>query len=62
LVRLRLTFVGVARIVLGTTRSGFGLVTRSLRHQARGSRTAARGTGMALGAWGRVYVEYRRRQ
>jgi succinoglycan biosynthesis protein ExoM len=61
LVRLRLTFIGVARIVLGTMRSAFGVITRSLRHQARGSRTAARGTGMALGAWGRVYVEYRRK-
>src|SRR4029077_15296673 len=54
LMRLRLTFAGVARIVLGTARSTFGTVVRSPRHQARGSRTAARGTGMTLGAWGRV--------
>jgi len=61
LMRLRLTLAGVARIVLGTARSLFGTVARSPRHQARGSRTVARGTGMALGAWGRVYVEYRRK-
>ncbi len=61
LMRLRLTLAGVARIVLGTARSTFGTVARSSRHQARGSRTAARGMGMTLGAWGRVYVEYRRK-
>jgi succinoglycan biosynthesis protein ExoM len=61
LTRLRLTWVGLARIVLGTARSAFGTVVRSPRHQARGSRTAARVRGMTLGAWGRVYVEYRRK-
>jgi succinoglycan biosynthesis protein ExoM len=61
LMRLRLTFVGVARIVLGSARSTYGTVVRSPRHQARGRRTAARGVGMTLGAWGRVYVEYRRK-
>lgn len=61
LTRLRLTWVGLARIVVGTARSTFGTVVRSPRHQARGSRTAARGRGMAVGAWGVVYVEYRRK-
>lgn len=60
-VRLRLTVLGLVRIVLGSLRTAFGTVTRSLRHQARGSRTAARGTGMVLGAWGGVYIEYRRK-
>jgi succinoglycan biosynthesis protein ExoM len=59
--RLRLTFAGVARVVLGTARAVVGTVVRSPRHQARGSRTAAHGRGMTQGAWGRVYVEYRRK-
>lgn len=60
LLRLRLTLMGLARIVLGTLRSGYGKVARSYRHQARGSRTVARGVGMAAGAWGLNYVEYKR--
>lgn len=60
LVRGRLVGVGLARILVGTLRAGLGRATGSLRHQARGSRTAARGAGMAVGALGGVYEEYRR--
>jgi hypothetical protein len=58
--RLSIAGHGVARVVLGTLRTAYGVVTRSLRHQARGSRTVARGVGMLSGATGVVYVEYRR--
>ncbi len=58
--RLRLTALGAARVVVGTLRSLWGSLSRSARHQARGSRTAARGRGMVVGAWGSVYVEYKR--
>lgn len=60
LVRLRLTLMGLARILLGSARSGAGRVVRSYRHRARGARTVARGLGMVRGAWGHSYVEYRR--
>ena len=58
--RGRLLGVGLARVAVGSVRAAFGRVTGSLRHQARGSRTAARGAGMAVGALGGVYEEYRR--
>jgi len=58
--RIRLSVLGLARIVFGGLRSGFGKVTRSMRHRARGSRTVARGAGMFLGAWGATYDEYGR--
>ena len=58
--RLRMTWVGLARIVLGGVRAAYGRVRGSYRHRARGSRTVARGVGMVTGAWGLEYVEYRR--
>jgi succinoglycan biosynthesis protein ExoM len=58
--RFRLTGHGLARILAGSLRSAWGTLTGSLRHRARGSRTTARGVGMTVGAWGAVYVEYKR--
>lgn len=46
-------FGGLGRFVLG-------LALRSQRHQAKGLRTVARGAGMASGAFGYVYSEYKR--
>ncbi len=60
LVRLRMTGSGSARVVVGCLRAAYGRVRGSYRHQARGSRTVARGVGMVSGAWGLRYVEYRR--
>jgi glycosyltransferase involved in cell wall biosynthesis len=51
---------GVVRIAGGAAQLTAGLVTRSTSHQARGLRTVARGLGMATGAFGYVYNEYRR--
>lgn len=51
---------GAARVVGGVLRVALGLVTGSLRHQARGSRAAYRGLGMIWGAFGGVYQEYAR--
>ena len=59
--RIALTVQGLGRIVAGSLRTAVGVVRRSLRDQARGSRTVARGIGMTVGAWGGVYVEYHRR-
>jgi succinoglycan biosynthesis protein ExoM len=53
--RLLLSAQGMARIVGGAGRMAVGT------HQARGTRTLARGAGMTSGAWGYTYVEYRRR-
>lgn len=58
--RLVFTVRGAVRIVGGAGRMLLGVVTRSVRHHARGARTLARGLGMAGGAWGLVYAEYRR--
>lgn len=52
---------GVLRIAGGAAQLTAGLVIRSVVHQARGLRTAARGVGMASGAFGYVYTEYRRK-
>lgn len=60
LARLKLTGKGLPRIVAGGARVALGTVSRSPRHQARGSRTVARGLGMVTGAWGVTYTEYRR--
>jgi hypothetical protein len=51
---------GLVRVAGGTLRWAFGLVCRSLRHQARGLRAACRGAGMVGGALGVVYQEYAR--
>jgi hypothetical protein len=58
--RARVLAPGVLRLVGGAARFGLGLATRSMEHQAKGLRTAARGAGMASGAFGYVYSEYRR--
>ena len=60
-VRLQLTGRGALRTATGGAQFVGGWVVRSRPHQARGLRTAARGTGMLSGAYGYVYSEYRRR-
>jgi succinoglycan biosynthesis protein ExoM len=49
-----------ARIVGGAVRLALGTITRSVSHQARGSRMLARGIGMAAGAVGYTREDYRR--
>lgn len=51
---------GVVRILGGGARWLFGMLSRSLRHQARGARAVWRGGGMISGAAGMVYQEYAR--
>lgn len=58
--RIALTGQGVIRMAGGAARYGYGRATRSDRHEARGLRTAYRGVGLVLGAWGYLYQEYRR--
>ncbi|WP_369257926.1 glycosyltransferase family 2 protein [Geodermatophilus amargosae] len=62
--RLRIRASGLARGLArgggGGLRWGWGLVSRSARHQARGLRTLLRGAGMAAGACGLVFEEYGR--
>ncbi|WP_271176079.1 glycosyltransferase family 2 protein [Leifsonia poae] len=62
-VTARITSVvgGAVRIVAGALRWAFGMITRSLRHQARGARAVWRGGGMVSGAAGVVYQEYARK-
>jgi glycosyltransferase involved in cell wall biosynthesis len=55
-----LTGRGVLRVAGGLAQFFSGLVIWSMRRQARGLRTAARGVGMLIGAYGMVYSEYRR--
>ncbi|MFP3466533.1 glycosyltransferase [Leifsonia sp. SIMBA_070] len=52
---------GGVRIAGGCVRVAVGILTGSLQHRARGARTIARGLGMAAGALGYRYQEYRRR-
>lgn len=52
---------GSVRLVGGTARLAAGLISGSVQQQAQGLRTAARGLGMASGAFGYVYSEYRRK-
>lgn len=58
--RARALAGGLGRILGGIARVCLGLLTGSLRHQARGSRAAYRGLGMLWGALGGVYQEYAR--
>jgi len=51
---------GSVRVLAGSARYCFGVVTGSLRHQARGLRTAHRGLGIAAGAAGVIVREYAR--
>ncbi len=60
-VRLKATGIGGVRIAGGLSRVVLGLVTRSTGSRVRGIRTMARGGGMAAGAVGYVYQEYRRK-
>jgi glycosyltransferase involved in cell wall biosynthesis len=59
-VRVVLTGHGLVRVLGGSARYVAGVVLRRDEHQAKGLRTAARGLGMAGGAWGYRYREYRR--
>ena len=58
--RLELTARGGVRICGGAAQAAAGAATRSLGRRARGQRTVARGVGLASGAWGYVFGEYRR--
>lgn len=58
--RMRLLLPGVVRTAGGAARYLVGAATASRRHQAKGLRTAARGAGIILGAFGYVYSEYKR--
>ena len=60
--RLRVALVaeGAGRLLVGLGRAGYGGLTRSPVHQARGLRLVARGGGMLTGAVGHTYSEYRR--
>lgn len=59
-VRLHGSSRGLVRVVGGGLRWSLGSLARSHRHQARGLRTALRGTGMIAGALGVTYLEYAR--
>ncbi|OFI38954.1 glycosyl transferase family 2 [Arthrobacter sp. SW1] len=61
LVRARHLASGTVRIAGGGARLLAGAVTGSMSLRARGLRTIARGTGMASGAFGYVYSEYKRK-
>jgi glycosyltransferase involved in cell wall biosynthesis len=60
LARLRAAARGLPRLTVGLSRWLLGRLVRSVTHEARGLRTAARGAGMMAGAFGVVYAEYRR--
>ena len=51
---------GTVRVAGGSARYLYGVLARSLRHQARGLRTAHRGIGIVSGAAGVVVQEYAR--
>lgn len=59
-VRVGAVLRGLVRVAGGLGRALAGLLTRSLRHRARGIRTACRGGGMIAGALGSRYREYAR--
>lgn len=61
-VRARLTGIakGGVRAAGGALRLVGGVLTRSVRHRAKGTRTLARGAGMVSGVFGYSYEEYRR--
>jgi hypothetical protein len=58
--RVALTARALPRLAGGAARLLAGVVTRRIGWRARGLRTIARGAGMASGALGYVYTEYRR--
>lgn len=59
--RLRALAFGGIRILGGAARVAGGFITASLGLRARGLRTTAGGAGLASGAVGYVYSEYRRK-
>lgn len=59
LIRVRLAAEGGARVVAGLAMWLVGLLTGSARRNARGLKVAARGAGLALGAIGYSYQEYK---
>lgn len=59
-IRSRAALRGAARVVVGSVRFSWGVLSRSLRHQARGLRTANRGIGIMTGAAGVAVREYAR--
>jgi glycosyltransferase involved in cell wall biosynthesis len=58
--RARAVARGLPRVLAGTARWSLGKAVQSVRHEAAGLRTAARGAGMLSGSVGVVYEEYRR--
>ncbi|MFP7760262.1 glycosyltransferase family 2 protein [Marisediminicola sp. LYQ85] len=58
--RARLTAEGALRIAGGGAYLAVASLTRSLARNAQGHRMMRRGLGMAAGAWGHRYFEYRR--
>lgn len=58
--RLRLTAQGSVRVLGGSLRRLVGTARHSVRDVARGQRAFHRGRGLIAGAWGGVYVEYKR--
>ena len=60
--RTRITARGGLRLLAGSARWLWGVARFSLRHRARGLRTAYRGAGMIAGAVGYAHDEYGRRR
>ncbi len=58
--RLQAVANGLARIGAGAASVLHGSIVRNLARRVRGTRTIARGAGMAAGAVGYIYQEYRR--
>ena len=58
--RIKLSTLGVARLLAGSARVTWGLVSGRVHHRAKGVRTIARGAGLVAGSFGSVYSEYRR--
>jgi len=59
-VRARGVVGGLLRVAAGAAHWTWGLLSRSLRHRARGLRGVLRGAGMVAGACGLVFEEYAR--
>lgn len=59
--RAQLAAQGVARLAIGSARRFSGRLARSLSLEARGARTARRGAGLLVGAFGLVDQEYAKR-
>lgn len=60
LVRCECAAKGMVRLAGGAARLAVGLAGAGIGQRARGLRTMARGAGLVTGAFGYVYVEYRR--